>query len=224
MFSSSHLPRSTGDVRLGYDVTVSRLPWPSRPPRCAAGQRARDGSACPGHPESRSGAPAARSGTCSPPSAAPATLRSSRTWLSMKSSVSRWNASRRFSSKSGKRSGSGAASRMFLSRSHWPAKFSTSAFARGVGHHAPHLRRQHVRVLQPSARRLVQQFVVGDAAPEEERQPRRQLEIGEPIRRARLHARRIALGAEQEVGIDQDALERELDARLERCRPSDPSS
>ena len=32
-FSSSHLPRSTGEVRFGYDVTVSRLPWPSSPPR-----------------------------------------------------------------------------------------------------------------------------------------------------------------------------------------------
>src|SRR5262245_37834902 len=33
--SSTHLPRNTGDVRLGYDVTVSRLPWASRPPRCS---------------------------------------------------------------------------------------------------------------------------------------------------------------------------------------------
>src|SRR3989442_8367729 len=33
--SSTHLPRNTGEVRLGYDVTVRRLPWPSRPPRCS---------------------------------------------------------------------------------------------------------------------------------------------------------------------------------------------
>ena len=32
-FSSTHLPRSTGDVRVEYDVIVSTLPWPSRPPR-----------------------------------------------------------------------------------------------------------------------------------------------------------------------------------------------
>ena len=31
--ASTHLPRSTGDVRFGYDVTVSRLPWPRMPPR-----------------------------------------------------------------------------------------------------------------------------------------------------------------------------------------------
>ncbi len=33
MFSSSHLPRRTGDVRFGYEVMVSTLPWPSRPLR-----------------------------------------------------------------------------------------------------------------------------------------------------------------------------------------------
>ena len=32
-FSSTHLPRSTGDVRVAYDVSVRMLPWPSRPPR-----------------------------------------------------------------------------------------------------------------------------------------------------------------------------------------------
>ena len=32
-FSSTHLPRFTGDVRFAYEVIVSRLPWPSRPPR-----------------------------------------------------------------------------------------------------------------------------------------------------------------------------------------------
>ena len=32
-FSSTHLPRSTGDVRVEYDVIVRTLPCPSRPPR-----------------------------------------------------------------------------------------------------------------------------------------------------------------------------------------------
>ena len=32
-FSSTHLPRSTGEVRVAYDVIVRMLPWPSRPPR-----------------------------------------------------------------------------------------------------------------------------------------------------------------------------------------------
>ena len=32
-FSRIHLPRTTGEVRSGYDVTVRMLPWPSRPRR-----------------------------------------------------------------------------------------------------------------------------------------------------------------------------------------------
>ena len=32
-FSSTHLPRSTGEVRVAYEVSVRMLPWPSRPPR-----------------------------------------------------------------------------------------------------------------------------------------------------------------------------------------------
>jgi len=35
MFSRMYLPRSTGDVRFGYDVTVSTLPWPSSPRRAS---------------------------------------------------------------------------------------------------------------------------------------------------------------------------------------------
>src|SRR5579871_1411175 len=35
-FSSSHFPRNTGDVLLGYEVTVRRLPCPSSPPRESA--------------------------------------------------------------------------------------------------------------------------------------------------------------------------------------------
>ena len=33
MLFSSHFPRSTGDVRSGYDVVTSRAPWARRPPR-----------------------------------------------------------------------------------------------------------------------------------------------------------------------------------------------
>ena len=35
MLSSSHLPRSTGDVRSGYDVVASSAPCASNPPRCS---------------------------------------------------------------------------------------------------------------------------------------------------------------------------------------------
>jgi len=33
MFSSTHFPRCTGEVRLAYDVTDRMLAWPSSPPR-----------------------------------------------------------------------------------------------------------------------------------------------------------------------------------------------
>ena len=33
----THLPRSTGEVRFGYDVTVSMLAWPSSPRRASFG-------------------------------------------------------------------------------------------------------------------------------------------------------------------------------------------
>jgi hypothetical protein len=39
MFSNTHLPRSTGDVRFAYDVTVRMLPCPRRPARSALSPR-----------------------------------------------------------------------------------------------------------------------------------------------------------------------------------------
>ena len=40
-FSSSQTPRTTGDVRLAYDVIVRRLACPSSPPRVASGYSTR---------------------------------------------------------------------------------------------------------------------------------------------------------------------------------------
>ena len=38
-FSRIHLPRCTTEVRLGYEVTVRMLPWPSNPPRFGSVER-----------------------------------------------------------------------------------------------------------------------------------------------------------------------------------------
>ena len=186
MFSSSHCPRSTGDVRFGYDVTVRMLAWPSSPPRVPSAKRRRAGSGCRRRSGSRSAAPAARSRTCSRRSAARRRCGSSRSWLSTNSCVScshrvaqvlvelriqrRRRARRR---------------RSLLSSSHWLAKLSTSACERGSREHAPHLLLEHGRIAQRSAHRRVQQLVVRNAAPQEERQPRREVEIAEAIRRRR---------------------------------------
>ena len=85
----------------------------------------------------------------------------------------------------------------------------------GVGQHAPHLGPQHVGVAQAARRRHVDQLVVGQAAPQEERQARGQLEAADGIRGAGVHPRRIALDAEQELGARQQGPQGGLDAGLE---------
>ena len=37
MFSSSHFPRTTGEVLVAYDVTIRMLPCPSRPRLVSSG-------------------------------------------------------------------------------------------------------------------------------------------------------------------------------------------
>ena len=54
-----------------------------------------------------------------------------------------------------------------------------------VGEHAPHLLLEHASAAQPPLRRDGDQLVVRNAAPQEERQPRRELEIGDAVRPAR---------------------------------------
>ena len=61
----------------------------------------------------------------------------------------------------------------------------------------------------------VEQLVVRNAAPQEERQPRRELDVAQPMDGAGRDVRRILLDAEQEVRDRQHALERALDAAVE---------
>ena len=88
--SSTHLPRTTGDVRSACDVTIRIAALAQQALARFVGQRdaaevaAVDVRAC------RSASPAARSGTCSRRSSDRATLRSSRMMLPKNSSVSRW--------------------------------------------------------------------------------------------------------------------------------------
>ena len=82
-------------------------------------------------------------------------------------------------------------------------------------HHALPLPLQHVRVVQPLRDGQVEQLVVGNAAPEEEREARGQLQVGYRVGRARRDRGRLVLEPEQEAWADQDAAHRQLDARLE---------
>ena len=86
-----------------------------------------------------------------------------------------------------------------------------------VGQHPAHLPPELSGVGQRAARRRVEQLVVGHAAPEEERQPRRQLEVGDAVVAAGRGrgVRRIGLDPEQELGAHQQLLQRALDAGLE---------
>ena len=87
-----------------------------------------------------------------------------------------------------------------------------------IAQHAAHLRLEHAAVAQRSLGGAVEQLVVRDAAPQEERQAGGELDVVDAVRRAGRGARRIQLDAEQEVGAHQHPLQRGLDARLETVR------
>ncbi len=59
------------------------------------------------------------------------------------------------------------------------------------------------------------QLVVGNAAPEEEGQPRCKLDVADPVDRSRSSVRRLNLRAEEELGRDENLLQRQSDAGLE---------
>ena len=84
-----------------------------------------------------------------------------------------------------------------------------------VGQHAPHLALEHRRFAEIAPRGGIQQLLVGNAAPEEEGETRRQFEIADAIRSACRPAGRLPFDAEQELGARQDRGQTHLDARLE---------
>ena len=87
-----------------------------------------------------------------------------------------------------------------------------------IGEHAAHLLFEDRRLGELAALGEIEQPLVGNAAPEEERQPRCQLDVAQTAGRCRRRTcigRRIVLNAQQEIRVDQDPLERELNARIE---------
>ena len=98
-------------------------------------------------------------------------------------------------------------------------------FAARIGQHAPHLAAEDGRIRQRSALGRVEQLFIGDAAPQEERQARRELQVAERVHLSRRSAGRVLLHAQEEVRIDEQSFQRELDAGVEaalRLRPSVP--
>ena len=96
-----------------------------------------------------------------------------------------------------------------------------------IGQHPSHLTLEHRRILELVLRRHRQEFVVGNAAPDEERETGRQIDVADPIdRRCRactvfagrpdaVRVGALGLDAEQEIRVDQEPADGELDPGLE---------
>ncbi len=84
-----------------------------------------------------------------------------------------------------------------------------------VRDHAAHLRGQHARLAQSAGRGQIQQRLVRDAAPEEERQARGELQVADWLCRTRPGAGRIAFDSIQERRARQNARDAGADAGVE---------
>ena len=123
----------------------------------------------------------------------------------MKSRVSCCIASRRFSSKSGNSSTSGTTPASRPQLQPLAAEVVDQRLRPRIAQHPPHLPFQHDRILQGPAHRHVEQFVVGDPAPEKERQARGEIDRVEAIRCAGRHVRRFALDTKQKARRRENA-------------------
>src|SRR5262249_43139699 len=85
----------------------------------------------------------------------------------------------------------------------------------GVPKHPSNLLIEHAWIGQLALRCQIEQFIVGEAAPEKERQPGSQLEIAQPIRHTSRDVRRLALHSEHETRRGENASKAVLDARVE---------
>ncbi len=139
--------------------------------------------------------------------------------LATNSSVSFMNDARSASS-NGKMTGSGVAVSMLRRCSHCPAKFEIKRVGPRVGEHALHLLLQHGGISQPALLGQVEQLIVGNAAPEEKRQSRGQLDVAHRIGLAG----RVALPDPARCGTGNRETRAALRARAEsRFRSRPPS-
>ncbi len=84
-----------------------------------------------------------------------------------------------------------------------------------VGQHAADLSFEHLGLAQFAALSQVEQLVVRDAAPEEERQARGELDVGDAVGRVRRDAGRVRFDAEEELRVHQHRAQGHLDPRVE---------
>ena len=84
-----------------------------------------------------------------------------------------------------------------------------------LGQHAPDLRLQHRRGGQRALLGRIEQRLVRDAAPEEERQARGDLHVAQAVRLSGGGTGGVAFHAQEEIGVDEHPLQRELDTGVE---------
>ena len=99
--------------------------------------------------------------------------------------------------------------------SHWSAKLLTRVRERASASIRRTCCSSTSGLLSVAARGQVEQLVVRDAAPQEERQARRELEVADAIGRPRRDAGRVLFDAEQELRIHQHRAQGHLDPRVE---------
>ena len=192
------------------------LPWPSRPRRVSSGYVHAAELACRRRPGCRSAARAARSGTCSRRDSRSSRLRSSRTRLSKNSFVSVRITSARLLVEVRIE----VRIRMDLVdvlqaqplRREARRRAPRRADRRACGAPAARGRRSSTARLRPARG---DQLLVGRRAPEEERQPRREVDVGDAIGAARARVGRRLLEAEDEVRARENRFERRAHAALE---------
>ena len=99
--------------------------------------------------------------------------------------------------------------------SHWSGEVGHQALRARVGQHAKDLPFEHLGLAQLATLGQVEQLVVGDAAPEKERQPRGELDIRDSVGGLRRDAGRVCLDPEEELRVDQDGAQGHFDSRVE---------
>ena len=87
-----------------------------------------------------------------------------------------------------------------------------------ISEHASDLRLENRGVFQFRPSRQIQKFIVRNAAPEEERETGGQLQVAQSICGAGLGICWVALDSEQELRIDEKALDSALNAGVECSR------
>src|SRR4029453_2820959 len=90
-------------------------------------------------------------------------------------------------------------------------------FGLWIRQHAPNLSIEHCRILQLTALGHVEQRFVRNAAPQEERQTRRERSIGKAVDRPRSDSGRIRFDAQQKLGAGKYAAQGHVDATVERA-------